>query len=947
MPPGWRAVIEEEFHIMRVISKPAAAVLAASLALTLSGPNVLAQTAQSPSTYTFKNSIFSTLPGPDDILGGRAGYEDNAGAPQRQAAAAAFHVLQLAPAALTQPWELLGPTTGNVSGPWTYTGRPSVVSGRITGLAISPSCDSESCPLFVAAAGGGIWRTMNGLSPTPQWTSVSQGLPTNAVGSIIFDPTDQHHRTLYVGTGEINGSSDSEAGLGLFKSTDLGDSWTLVAGSAAVAANRAIGAVAVDPANANHLLIGTGVARHGLSSTYGGRLTPPGAPQIGLYESHDGGQTFTLAFSQPSDTVNPATANGSDFFRGGVTKIEAYRSGEESRGPTQFYFSVEDYGLYRSAAGGGYEQVFASAGGGSVAGSLASRTEFDLAPMEEGLRIYVADADSSGIANLYRTDNANVPASQLTGTSGNTGWTLLTSAVSGTPGFGAYAFCGGQCTYDMFVASPAGHPDTVWIGGQMQYNDIFVIPTLSNGRAVMRSTNAGASFTDMTNDTAQPLPNGMHPDQHAIVFAPGQPDIAIIGSDGGLVRTDGAFVNTSQFCGPNPNPATPNPAYRNLTGTALTNCQLWLSSVPRQIYVLNSGLATLQYQGIAFDPRDPRGSLIGGTQDNGTWEWDGTKWLETVGGDGGQAGISTLGTRMHTYTGAVGDINFSANNPLGWDIWEVPSYQNPTNEASAFYTPLAVDLRNPGTWFVGLQHVWRTTDDLGGQTYMDLYCNEFVGTLAQPCGDWQALGGAGGPGNPGDLVSALYGTDKAGSWVAWIAQGDPNAQGAAERSPLWVGTRRGRVFISTNPNEPTAANVVFTRIDTASQPTRYVSAIAVDPKHTTHAYISFSGYQAYTPTTPGHVFFVRYNRESKTATWTDISANLGDQPILGVALDSQTGNLFAATDYGVAVLTAGSSSWSVAGSGLPPVAVYQLVIDSSSRTLYAVTHGRGIYRLDL
>jgi hypothetical protein len=38
---------------------------------------------------------------------------------------------------------------------------------------------------------------------------------------------------------------------------------------------------------------------------------------------------------------------------------------------------------------------------------------------------------------------------------------------------------------------------------------------------------------------------------------------------------------------------------------------------------------------------------------------------------------------------------------------------------------------------------------------------------------------------------------------------------------------------------------------------------------------------------------------------------------------------------------------SVAGSGLPPVAVYELAIDSASRTLYAPTHGRGIYRLDL
>jgi hypothetical protein len=111
--------------------------------------------------------------------------------------------------------------------------------------------------------------------------------------------------------------------------------------------------------------------------------------------------------------------------------------------------------------------------------------------------------------------------------------------------------------------------------------------------------------------------------------------------------------------------------------------------------------------------------------------------------------------------------------------------------------------------------------------------------------------------------------------------------------------------------------------------------------------VTFSGYNAYTPATPGHVFDVRYNRESGTASWNDISANLGDQPILGIAYDPQTGRVYASTDYGVVVREAGGTTWGVAGMALPPVAVYQLVIDSASRSLYAVTHGRGIYRLDL
>src|SRR5438309_11698522 len=79
-------------------------------------------------------------------------------APRQQGAAAAFKALPLSQA-VAQKWDFLGPTTGSVVGLATFTGRPTVVSGRITGLAISPSCNADSCPLFVAAAGGGVWRT--------------------------------------------------------------------------------------------------------------------------------------------------------------------------------------------------------------------------------------------------------------------------------------------------------------------------------------------------------------------------------------------------------------------------------------------------------------------------------------------------------------------------------------------------------------------------------------------------------------------------------------------------------------------------------------------------------------------------------------------------------------------------------------------------------------------
>jgi hypothetical protein len=848
-------------------------------------------------------------------------------APAQQAAAfkAFASIAQLQPGTGAS-WQGIGPTIPLVSGPWTFTGRPTTDSGRVTALALSPRCRRENCRLFVGAAGGGIWVTSNALASHLNWHPSGNGIPSNSIGSLIFDPTDPTGNTLYVGTGEANGSGDSEAGVGLYKSTDLGRSWSLVPGSLSVANGRAIATIAVDPVNPKHMFIGTAVARHGSSSSNGGRFTPPGAAAVGLYESNDGGSTFTLAFSLPSDVVNPNSATGSDYFRGGVTNVVFNRAGVSEDAACNVYLSVFDYGVYRSDGAGGYEQIFASAGGGRAVTTLSARTEFALAPNKGALRIYVGDA-GSGAADFYRVDNALVSAATLTDGTNNPGWIKLSNSVPGTPGFGSYNFCEGQCTYDMVVASPPGHPDTVWILGSMEYAELGLG---SNGRAVQRSTDAGVSFTDMTNDTQSP-PLGMHPDQHAIVFVPGRPDIAIIGSDGGVVRTSGAFADGSATCDT-----------RGLVDPQLTQCHQWLSVIPTQIFSMNVGLATLQFQSLSINAKNPLGDVMGGTQDNGTWafsstdEGEGGSWFESVGGDGGQSGtdIGDADIRMHTYFGPVGDVNFNRTDPLAWDVFGVPNFQNPASEGASFYVPLTADPRVADSWFIGLEHVWRTTDNLGGKAYMDLYCNEFVGTLAQPCGDWEALGG-----DAGNLITGPA-SDKGTSYVVAIVRS------SSDTSTMWVGTRRGRVFISHNADATPTANVTYTRLDTPAQPRRFISGISIDHTNSNHAWVSFSGYEAYTPTTLGHVFEVTANQDG-SATWTDLSFNLGDQPITGIARDDVTGNLFVSTDFGVEMLQNAGDTWVPAGTNLPPVAVYGLTINSGARVLYAATHGRSAWRLRL
>src|SRR6266853_3709828 len=227
-------------------------------------------------------------------------------AQQVTAANAANTIAALSPA-LATAWTEVGPSgvpaDALVASESTGATAGTIYSGRATAIAVAPNCSLVSCTVFIGAAGGGVWKTSNALASPPTWSPSSNGIPSNAIGSLAFDPNDTSGNTLYAGTGEPNGSSDSDAGGGLYKSTDGGSSWLLVAGSTAVATGRSVGAIAIDPVNPLHIFIGTDVARHGSSSVNGGRFTPPGAPPVGLYESLDGGATFSPAVILAQDAV--------------------------------------------------------------------------------------------------------------------------------------------------------------------------------------------------------------------------------------------------------------------------------------------------------------------------------------------------------------------------------------------------------------------------------------------------------------------------------------------------------------------------------------------------------------------------------------------------------------------------------------------------------------------
>ena len=118
-----------------------------------------------------------------------------------------------------------------------------------------------------------------------------------------------------------------------------------------------------------------------------------------------------------------------------------------------------------------------------------------------------------------------------------------------------------------------------------------------------------------------------------------------------------------------------------------------------------------------------------------------------------------------------------------------------------------------------------------------------------------------------------------------------------------------------------------------ADPGRFVTGIYIDRANSNHAWISYSGYNFNTPSQPGHVFEVTYdpaaNAGAGDATWTQIDGGVGglaDLPITGVVRDDPTGDIYASSDFGVMRLPSASSTWVVAGSGLPMVEVAGLTI---------------------
>ena len=223
-------------------------------------------------------------------------------------------------------------------------------------------------------------------------------------------------------------------------------------------------------------------------------------------------------------------------------------------------------------------------------------------------------------------------------------------------------------------------------------------------------------------------------------------------------------------------------------------------------------------------------------------------------------------------------------------------------------TPLVMDPNNPAILYYGGNVLNRSTDR--GTTWT---------AISPPAGD-NAL-----PGLPTDIDPTYfrYGTI---TTIA-VAKSAP--------STIYVGTDNGRLWKTTD------LGATWTEFTGKGLPTRWVSAVAIDPTNDSVAYATFTGF--FNGENASHVFKTVNGGE----TWKDISGNLPNAPVNDVVVDTTRSTVYVATEVGVYYLKNGFSNWKPVGVGMPLAPVLDIRLHDPSGALVAATFGRGIWRVSL
>jgi photosystem II stability/assembly factor-like uncharacterized protein len=456
-----------------------------------------------------------------------------------------------------------------------------------------------------------------------------------------------------------------------------------------------------------------------------------------------------------------------------------------------------------------------------------------------------------------------------------------------------------------YLGSQGWYGNAIWAGDPTDENLLIV-----GGINLWRSTDGGDTLAEIS--TWQAHPPSPHSDQHAIVAHPSYDGVSnrtvFFGNDGGICA-----ARDLQSVG-----REVRPPYRSgWTG-------------------LDNSFGVTQFYAGAGSTGS--GKIIGGAQDNGTLCFDPQQsqqnWTTIFGGDGGWCASDP--TDPNVFYGEYVFLNIHRNTDGGasqdtqgdryisgqfynqakrdWD-WKpvpyliadaIPPPKGSNRPPKAlFIAPFVLDPNEPDRILAGGLSLWRTNDAKTPNT-----------PSTGP--SWQSIKDPivpPGSDTRGFEISALA-----------VAVGDSDT--------IWVGYANGALF---RASDGTAGSPTWQPVTSASfPPQRYCTSVTIDAARKDVVYVAFGGY------TRGNLWATR----DGGATWSDLSATLPTAPVRAVTRHPRrTEFVYAGTEVGLFASENSGQTWSPTNEGPTNCSVDDLFW--MGETLISVTHGRGMYRIDL